>query len=235
MTRDVVIFGTGEIAEIADFYFQHDSDYNVVAFTADDEFVKEDQFLKRPLIPFSEITKYYPPDSFNMHVALSYRKLNAIRKQKYFEAKEKGYQLASYVCSRSVYWPGLKMGDNCLILENQTIQPFVEIGNNVMIWSGNHLGHGCRIKDHAYLSSHICISGHVEIGEQCFIGVNSTFKDFVKVGDRVFVTMGASVVQDLPDHSVILGAKSKILLSGEEACEKIRNRYFGIDEGDLVG
>ena len=56
-----------------------------------------------------------------------------------------------------------------------------------MIWSGNHLGHGCNIDDHTYLSSHICISGHTKIGKRCFIGVNSHFIDFINIGDDVVI------------------------------------------------
>ena len=224
----LLIFGTGEIAELAAYYFEHDSAYEVVAFVADDQFVEGNEFLGKPLISFSEVTESYPPDQYMMHVALSYAKLNLIREERYHEAKAKGYQLASYVCSKSFFWPDLNIGDNCFILENQTIQPTVEIGNNVMIWSGNHLGHGCKIKDHSYLSSHICISGHTVIGERCFIGVNSTFKDFITIGNRVFVAMGADVTANVPDDAVVLGAKTTILESSEELALKIRKRYFNI-------
>ena len=99
--------------------------------------------------------------------------------------------------SKSIFWPDLTIGDNCFILENQTIQPTVNIGDNVMIWSGNHLGHGCSIGNHTYISSHVCISGHTKIGESNFWGVNSSTADFVTIGDRVFVAMGAVVVNDL--------------------------------------
>lgn len=228
LNKKVIIFGTGEIAELAHFYFQHDSTFDVVAFCADDEFVKSDKFRKLPLIPLSKLVSLYPPDQFYVHVALSYNKINQVRKDKYLLIKSLGYQLPSYVCTKSVSWPDLKIGDNCFILENQTIQPTVEIGNNVMIWSGNHLGHGCIIKDHAYLSSHICISGHTTIGEQCFIGVNSTFKDFIVVGNRVFVTMGANVTKNVPDDAVILSDPSKIIPIEDELAVKIRKKYFNL-------
>lgn len=228
MKKEIIIFGTGEIAELAHYYMTHDSDFNIVAFTADRAQIKGDSFLGKPLVAFEEITEKFSPSQYSMHVALSYNKLNLIREQKYHEAKAKGYELVSYICSKSVFWGDLKVGDNCFILENQTIQPTVSIGNNVMIWSGNHLGHGCTIKDHTYLSSHICISGHTVIGERCFVGVNSTFKDFINVGDRVFVAMGALVTKDIEDDSVILGPKSTILGAKEEIAIKVKRIYFNI-------
>ena len=228
MKIDILIFGTGEIAELAHFYMSRDSNYNIVAFTADRIFIKNETFLGKPIIPFEDVQNLYPPSKYSMHVALSYAKLNQIRTQKYFEAKNKGYLLVSYVCSKSIFWDDISIGDNCFILENQTIQPTVKIGNNVMIWSGNHLGHGCIIKDHTYLSSHICISGHSVIGESCFVGVNATFKDFVTVGNRVFIGMGAMVTKNIDDDSVVLGAKSSIYGAETDAAIKLKKIYFNI-------
>lgn len=228
MKKEIVLFGTGEIAELAHFYLTNDSEFKIVAFTADRDHINNDSFMGLPLIPFDDIENVFSPAKYGMHVSLSYNKLNLIREQKYNEAKAKGYELVSYVCSKSVFWNDLKIGDNCFILENQTIQPTVTIGNNVMIWSGNHLGHGCTIKDHTYLSSHICISGHTAIGERCFVGVNSTFKDFISVGDRVFVAMGALVTKDVANDSVILGPKSTILGAEDEIARKIKTVYFNL-------
>ena len=168
----LVIFGTGEIGELVHYYLKYDSEYEVVAFTADDEYISGDTFNHLPLIPVSELPNKYPPGQYAAHVALSYNKLNQTRAEKYYMMKSLDYTLVSYVNSKSVYWPDLTIGDNCFILENQTIQPTVKIGSNVMIWSGNHLGHKSHIGDHTYISSHVCISGYTIVGRNCFFGVN---------------------------------------------------------------
>lgn len=230
----LIIFGTGEIGELAKFYFDHDSEYEVAGFTADDEFCQADVFQNLPLIPFSKIKDRFPPEQFAMHVALSYKKLNQIRAEKYFAAKALGYTLASYVCSKSVTWPDLTIGDNCFILENQTIQPTVKIGNNVMIWSGNHIGHASVIGDHTYISSHVCISGHTQIGEYNFWGVNATSRDFVKVGNQVFVAMGALVTRDIEDGSVVVGAQGEIYPADSKIARHLKQKYFHLDEKDTV-
>lgn len=222
----LLIFGSAEIAALALFYFKHDSDWDVVGFTVDDDYVEGDSFEGLPLLPFSEAQKRFPPGETAMHVALSYTRLNQLREAKYHAAKAAGYSLATYVCSRSVTWPDLSVGDNCFILENQTIQPTVKIGNNVMIWSGNHLGHGTQIRDHVYIASHVCISGHCVIGERTFMGVNCTTADFIKVGADCFVTMDASITRDLPDGSVILGAQPSVMEAGDRRGESIKKKYF---------
>lgn len=224
--KPLVIFGTGEIGSLARFYFENDSDYTVAAFCADDEYVRSETFENLPLVKLSELSAKYPPQEYIAHVALSYRRLNQIRKEKYFTLKEMGYTLASYVCSKSVCWNDLNIGDNCFILENQTIQPTVEIGNNVMIWSGNHLGHGCRIEDHVYISSHVCIAGHVTIKERCFLGINSTIRDFVTIGEGCFVTMNASVTQDLAGGSVVADKGARVFDADSPQAKAIIEGYF---------
>ncbi len=225
--KKLVIFGTGEIGSLARFYFENDSPYQVVAFTADDEFVQADTFEGIPLVKFSDVQKIFPPGEFEMYVALSYKKLNQTRAQKYEAAQTSGYTLASYVCSKSVYWPDLSIGRNCFILENQTIQPTVKIGDNVMIWSGNHIGHGTVIGDNTYISSNVCIAGHTQIGTHCFFGVNAATKDFIKIGSHVFVGMGALVTKDIEDGSVVLGAKGEILDSDSKMAIVLKKKYFG--------
>lgn len=228
MSKPLVIFGSAELAELAKFYFENDSDRKVVAFTVDDAYVEEDQFSGMPLIPFSDATKRYPASGYDMHVALSYNKLNCLRQAKYEQVKAAGYSLASYVCSKSATWPDLAIGDNCFILENQTIQPTVRIGNNVMIWSGNHIGHGTQIGDHTYIASHVVISGHCRIGQRNFFGVNSTLRDFCNIGDDCFIAMGASVTHDMASGSVALAPQSKFYEANDRRSKALKRMYFKI-------
>jgi len=226
--KKLVIFGAGEVGALARFYFDADSQYEVVGFSSDDEFVTSDKFEGLPLVPFSNLTKAFGPDKVDVHVGLSYKKLNQIRAEKYYAVKKIGYKLASYVCSKSVYWQDLSIGDNCFILENQTIQPNVKIGNNVMIWSGNHLGHSVDIKDHCYISSHVVIAGHAVIGERSFLGINSAVKDFVKIGPDTFVTMGACVTRDVENGSVVIGQAGTVYNADTKQAKVLKKKYFSI-------
>lgn len=228
MLKKIVIFGTAEIAQLAHFYFTHDSEYDVVAFTVDDDFKDIDELNGLPVVGFGEVISKFPPSDYGMHVALSYRKLNQLREEKYTQAKQAGYALVSYIASKSVTWPDLKTGDNCFILENQTIQPTVTIGNNVMIWSGNHIGHGTDIGNHSYIASHAVISGHCKIGQRCFFGVNSTLKDFTVVGNDCFIAMDASVTKNLNDGDTVLGAQSSVLPEDDRRAAAIKKSFFGL-------
>ena len=210
MDKKIVIFGTGNIGQLAHFYLTHDSPHEVAAFCADAAYIESRAFQGLPVVPFEDVPTTHPPDDFDMFVALSYGKLNETRARKYAESKEKGYKLISYVCSRSVMWGDTEIGDNCFIFENQTIQPYVKIGNNVTLWSGNHIGHHSSIGDHCFLTSHVVVSGHVDIGPYCFLGVNSTLRDGINLARGTVVGAGATVVKDTVENGVYMGVAADL-------------------------
>lgn len=203
--NEIVVFGTADFAQVADFYFSHDSPYRVAGFTADREYVDSDTFQGKPLVPFDAVVEEFPPSEYGMFIAVGYSQLNELRERKFNEAKEKGYTLVSYLCSESTYWGEADIGENCFIFEDQTIQPFVDIGDNVVIWSGNHIGHHVMINDHCFISSHCVLSGSVEIGSHCFLGVNSTYSDDVTIGEKSVIGAGATIVDDVEPESVYIG------------------------------
>lgn len=206
MKKSLVIFGTGDIGELAYYYFSSDSDYRVVAFSVDAAFRTDTEFCGLPVVPFDEVASLYSPSTHELFVALSYSKLNQVRREKYFAAKTQGYSLASYVSSRATVLNDGNIGENCFILEDNTIQPFCAIGNNVTLWSGNHIGHHSTIHDHTFLASHVVVSGGVTIEESCFIGVNATLRDHITIGARCVVGAGALLLADAEPGGVYLGA-----------------------------
>ncbi len=204
----LIIFGSGDIAQIADYYFKIDSDHEVVAFTVNKQYIKEPTLDGRPVVPFEDIEKTYPPSQFKMFIAISYAGLNKIRAAKYNEAKAKGYELVSYISSHCTYLSQFPCGDNCFIFEDNTIQPFVKIGNNVTLWSGNHIGHHSTIHDHNFISSHVVISGHCTIGSYCFLGVNSATHHWVNIAPETILAAGATVSKDTDKQDVWVPARS---------------------------
>jgi len=210
MTKNkLVIFGSGDISQLAHFYFSTDSEYDVVAFTVDANYIREPTFCGLPVVAFENVATQYPPKTHDFFVALSYSNLNAVRKEKYLAAKTLGYRLANFISSRATVLNEGRIGENCFIFEDNTIQPFVTIGNNVTLWSGNHIGHHSRIRDHTFIASHVVVSGGVEIGEQCFIGVNATLRDHIKVGDRCVIGAGALLLADADPEGVYIGAPTE--------------------------
>jgi sugar O-acyltransferase (sialic acid O-acetyltransferase NeuD family) len=208
--KDLVIFGCGDIGQLAHFYFSTDSPYKVVGFTADAGFLPGDTFCGLPVASFEHLGQHFPPERHSLFVAISYRELNELRAKKVAEGRSKGYDLASYVSSRATILTKEPIGENCLILEDNTIQPFVRIGRNVTLWSGNHIGHHSVIADDCFITSHVVISGGVRVGSKSFIGVNASIRDHITIGERCIIGAGAIILADAAAGSVFRAAPSEL-------------------------
>jgi len=218
---DVVIFGTSDFASLAHFYLRHDSPHEVAAFTVEREYMPDSgTFEGRPVVPFDEIVERFPPVRYAGFAPMSHFRMNGLRERIYSEFKSKGYELISYVSSRATRFPGGEIGDNCFILEDNTIQPFCRIGSDVVLWSGNHVGHHSMLGDHAFVTSHVVISGHCVIGRNAFLGVNSTIRDGVTIGDHTYVGMAAAVLRDTPAKAVVKGNPGEIMKITSDRLER---------------
>jgi sugar O-acyltransferase (sialic acid O-acetyltransferase NeuD family) len=210
MGKKVVIFGTGDFARVASVYLAQDSPHEVVAFTVHAAYRTAPQLLGKPVVPFEQVGELYPPDRHAMFVAMGFRRVNRARAEVYHTCKARGYELISYVNSRAATCGEYELGDNCFVFENNVIQPFVKIGNDVILWSGNHVGHDASVGDHCFVTSHAVLSGHVQVGGYCFIGVNATLRDGVTVGEGSVIGAGALVLKDVPAGSVLRGAAAEL-------------------------
>lgn len=206
----VVIFGAGDIARLAHFYFRTDSEHEVVAFAVDRGYRTADAFQGLPLLDLEDAVQRFPSESHAMFVALSYAQMNRVRAEKYAQARDLGYALVSYVSSRCSFLSETPPGDNCFILEDNTVQPYVTIGNNVTLWSGNHIGHDSTIEDHCFVSSHVVVSGHVRVKRYCFIGVNATLRNSITVAEETLVGAGAVIMKDTHLKGVYLPQRAEL-------------------------
>lgn len=195
MKKKLVIVGAGEFAEIAYEYFTYDSDYEVVGFVVEKQYITADTLYDLPITPLETILTDYPPENYFIYTAITYTQLNRVRRRLYRHCKSLGYKFATYVSSKAFVWRNVEIGENSFIFENNTIQHHAKIGDNVVLWSGNHIGHRSVIEDNCWLASQIVVSGFCKIGENSFIGVNVSMGDHVDIPVDSWLAAGAAIVQ----------------------------------------
>jgi sugar O-acyltransferase (sialic acid O-acetyltransferase NeuD family) len=206
--KNVVIFGLNDLAELAHFYLTTDSEYNVVGFTVNESYKNIDTFKSLPVVSFENILTEYPPNEFYLFIPITGVKMNEVRKNLYLLGKKMGYNFISYISSKCTNLSE-SIGENCFILEDNTLQPFTKIGNNVILWSGNHIGHHSVIEDHVFFTSHVVLSGHCKVKEKSWIGVNSTIRDGVTIGESTLIGMGSLITKSTEDYGFYIGSPAK--------------------------
>ena len=207
--KPVVIFGTGDFAQVARIYLDQDSPFEVVGFTVDADRIESPELDGLPVLPFESIEAERPPEAYAMFVAVGFRKVNRARAEVYGRCKAKGYELISYVSSKATHWGHWTHGDNCFIFEQNVIQPFARLGDDVILWSGNHVGHHARLGDHCFVSSQVVIAGRVVVGDRCFLGVNATIRDGIVLGVGSLIGAGALILEDTPEEAVCAAEGTK--------------------------
>ena len=222
----LIIVGDGEFARLAYEYFTYDSSYEVVAFSAEKEFIRNSELNGLPVVPVEDLEKTFDPEKFKVYTAITFTQLNRVRKRLYKTVKEKGFSFANYISSKSSVWQNAQIGENCFIGENNVVQPFTKIGNNVIICCGNNIAHRTVIHDHCYISAQSVISGFCEIGENSFLGVNSTIADYIKVEKDNLIGAGAVIIQNTKEGQIYQGNPAKAKGSSL--------RYFEIRDNAVI-
>ena len=214
----LVLFGNGRGADVAYRFLKSDSEHEICGFTVDRKFMTGETYRDLPIVPFDAVEERFPPEEYRMLILLGYQGMNSLREVKFREAKAKGYRLESYVASNIFRVEDIQVGENCFILDNQSISLDVSIGNNVVMWSSNHIGDMTHIADHAWISSHVTVAANVEIGERAFLGIGATISNGVKLAPATFVGADRLITQDTQ--------ASGVYVSGHEAKIEANSRAF---------
>ena len=214
-SKKVIIFGIGNIAEVAHYYLTNDTDHQIVAFSCEKSFLVGSDKFGLPVVAFEGLETLYPPADYLLFAPCSGTNLNRYRERIYNEGRAKGYSFLTYVSSKAnVYTEDI--GENCFILEDNTIQPYTKIGNNCVLWSGNHIGHHSTIEDHVFITSHVVVSGSCLIRKYCYLGVNAALRDNIVLEEGTVVGMSASVNKNTNGNAVYIGVPAKLFKKCDE-------------------
>jgi sugar O-acyltransferase (sialic acid O-acetyltransferase NeuD family) len=206
--KQLIIVGNSANSRLARFFFEKDTAYKVQGYAVNRAYIHTDTFDGLPVYALEDVEEKFPPDACDAFVAVGYNKMNKVREQLYRLMKAKGYTLPNYISPLCSFLTQEQIGDNNLILEDNTIQPFVKIGSNNVFWSGNHIGHDGTIGDHNFITSHVVVSGFVSIQNNCFIGVNATIRDAVTIANETLIAAGAIIMKSTAEKDVFLPARS---------------------------
>tara|TARA_Y100000389_G_C17432152_1_gene503332 strand:+ start:126 stop:782 length:657 start_codon:yes stop_codon:yes gene_type:complete len=209
MRKKIIIVGTSLYSEIMSHYItNYKNEYEIIGYSESVEILDKNEFLGKKVYELEKLNLTFDKEKILILNSIGYKSHNKLREKRFLQLKKVGFKFMNFLSKDATILTN-KIGENCIILENNVIQPFVEIKDNVFIWSGNHIGHHSVIGENCFISSHSVISGNCKIGKNTFLGVNSTITDGVKIGN--FCTIGANslVNKNLDDHSVVKSEPSK--------------------------
>lgn len=220
MTK-VLIFGNQEVATLSYFYLTHDSPFEVVAFTVDQEYLEEETLCGLPVVPFEQVESIYPPTTHQMALFLGFRDVNRFRARKYSQAKAKGYELVHYVSSKAITWSDLMIGENSIVSEAAIVQPHAIVGNDVVISSGVIVGHHSVVQDHCFIAARAVLLGNVTVEPYCVLGANCTVKDGITIRRECIIGAGSYISEDTREKGVYVNKPAGLMPRSSDELSRV--------------
>ena len=207
MKKNLIIFGTGKIAEAVSYFFERDSDYAICAYIVDDAFVSSETFLSEPVIRLSEFDGKFKPAEYEMFVAVGYQSMNQLRTSKYEYFKKLGYSFASYISP--LVKGNFTIGENTIVMDHSMIQPCVNFGNNVFVWGGAMVGHHAIIEDNCWLTGGCQVGGIAKIGQSTFLGLGAIVGHEILVGEKCMLGAGTLTCKSIKSGTVLIAPNTE--------------------------
>lgn len=101
--------------------------------------------------------------------------------------------------------------EGTVIMQGAIIQSSSTIGKHCIINTGASVDHDCLVMDFVHISPHSTLCGNVRIGEGSWVGAGAVILPGIKVGRWCIIGAGSVVTKDIPDYSLAVGNRCKIL------------------------
>lgn len=202
-----VIFGTSNFSQMMYWYLSQDASEKVAGFCVEDAFFSDQMLDGLPVVPYSKVKKEFPPDEFQVLLAMGTTQMGDVRERLFNSFKKDGYVLRNYI-HPSALLQGCRLGEGNIILERVLVQPFSSIGNGNLIWYQSSIAHNNKIGDFNTIAGGASLSGFVQIENHCFVGNNATVRDHVCIASYTLVGAGCYVDRDTEAHGVYVPTRS---------------------------
>ena len=206
----VAMVGSGELSERLVYYFEDTGFGRVVGMFDDFETVgaiKDD----RPILGGTgEIPAAFRKGDFDaVAIAVGY-KHRRFRREIYASLKGQEVPVVTFVHPSSYVEKSAVLQEGAIVLVDCTIDMHARIGENVLLSSRCFVSHHVKIGAHTFCGPAVNLAGNAEIGECCFLGINTTCIDGVRVGRNVQTAAGSVVTKDVVDHTLIAGVPAVV-------------------------
>lgn len=208
--KKIIIFGTGDFADILAAKLEENSDNIIVGYTLNKKYIVSAYYKDRKLLPFEELNEIIKPNECSLYLGVIGKGMFEERERLFYEIVQKGYNIANYIspCAH-VKTPNIGTGN--IIMENVVIEKHCQIGNGNIIWPNVVMPHHNQIGNFNNISPSVSFSGFSKIGSRCFIGNNASLNNSVTVNDCALVGGGVFVSENLDKYKVLVSPRSYIL------------------------
>lgn len=204
----IIVFGCTQFAKMVADYIEWERKYKVLGYTVNREYIPDGgMYFGKQVIPYEEIQQIYPPKKCMLVLAVAYQGMNHLREKIYYDAKNKGYTIYTYI-HPTVSLMAEEIGEGSIILEEVKLGYKCKLGKCNILFTGSCINHESVIGDFNYFAPECVLAGNVKVGKNCFFGCNSTIRNNIEVLDYTLVGAGVYINQNTREKGVYVPEKA---------------------------
>ena len=127
------------------------------------------------------------------------------RKKMFLRAKEAGFNLPVVIDDTARISKFATIGEASIICAGVTVAARSVISKNVLINVDSIIGHDVQVGESAVLASKVNTGGYCNVGTEAMLGMSSSLRPGISIGEKSIVAVGASVFTDVPDGVTMVG------------------------------
>ncbi len=159
------------------------------------------------MLNLEEFTKSYSTKDAEIVIAAGEP---ALRGELYKDVKAAGYSMPNLIHPLANAKKFKSIGEGNIILCFSYISSSeVELGSNNIVMPFSQISHDSIIGNHCVVASSACLSGTTVLKDRVYIGTGAKLRENITIGYDAVVGMGAIVVKNVDDQSVVVGLPAK--------------------------
>lgn len=160
-------------------------------------------------VPYlGSISAYIPQAGYQLLMAIGDPHA---KKTLYAELKGKGASFAQLIHPSAVIARSARLGEGVVVCPQAFVSADAVVGDLCAINGNASVGHDVRLGSFSTLSSHVDLTGWVQVEECAFFGSGARVLPKLKIGSGARVGAGAVVMRSVPADTVVFAPPAKRL------------------------
>ncbi len=205
--KKVIIVGAGSVGKfIAYNPNQFIEKYDFIGFLDDDLNKKGQLIAGIPVLGTLELL----PDYINQNIAvvwgIAFPKIKAslVEKVQHLDA-----DFPTLISEKAWVSNEVELGKGCIIYPGCSVNYETKIGNFVVMNMNCAIGHNATIADFVSFAPGVNLGGYTKIGKQTDIGIGTSTKQFISIGENCIVGGQSMIVNNIVDNQKVKGIPAK--------------------------
>jgi sugar O-acyltransferase (sialic acid O-acetyltransferase NeuD family) len=163
------------------------------------------KYNKPILGKISDIPNVFERRAFDsVAIAIGYKHMK-FRKEVYDYLKRNIIPIVTFIHPSSYVEKSAAIKEGCIVLVSCTVDMNAVLEKNVFLSSRSFVSHNVTIGAHTYCGPSVNLAGNTEVGECCFLGINTTTIENIRIGTNVQTGAGSVVTKDIPTNILVAG------------------------------